>query len=236
MNLVPLSFLNDNHSFEPCSDCSPETRYRCKTCFGTGRLCPDCYNTGIMNVNAAHNESCNCGIKNQKAYYWEFRSLGLQNLVHVPSEYNGDITDIEEHLHIIADANYLHIAKTEFTYSRFLFTYTREEQFILARYAFLSKMRLAPKGILRGLIYVDALQLNDPLYVDAINDILQNNPSAVAVYFGLSHSLPQNTFPYLSHITKNLFRPAFYFATPEWFESYKFLHALWIDKKWKKEA
>jgi len=220
MIFTHLSFINETHQFDPCPDCNEGSQYRCKTCYGTGRLCPDCYNTGIKKGGNSQDTFCDCGIRNQKVYLEELHSLNLQKLVNVPEKYDGSVEDIESNLRIIAESNYRHVTKSEFVYSRFVFTSTREEKFILARHAYLVKSQamMKPSDSLRGFVYVDALQFSDTSYVDAI-----------------SHNLSHITFPYLSHITKNLYRPAYFFATPEWFESYKFLRALWIDKKWKAE-
>jgi hypothetical protein len=233
MKLQALSFLNPAIQFSPCPNCTPQSRYHCRTCFGTGLLCPTCVNSGFKCDGSTRIEPCACGMNHQQAYYYEWLSLSQQNLVNLLVNYEGDVPAIQSTVAMLMQENYLHTSQAGYSYSRFVFTATRIEQFILARYSLLAQIhggnqRRAP---IRGFVYVAAPQLNDRAYYDRINDLLNKNQSAVAVYMGVSHKLPSGLYPYLPHITANLHRPLLIFATPEWFNDYKFLIALNMDKK-----
>jgi hypothetical protein len=230
MNTKYLSFLNSQKSFTTCPDCNENSQHLCKTCVGTGKLCKECSNSGIKNDGNHQIKYCDCGMQNQKTYFWELRSFELQKLFVMPITNDGENLDLENRLQAISKSNYKYISKNNFVYSRYVLASTREEIFIWVRNSYLAKSqaKMQPCDSLRGFIYVNALQFNDSTYVQEIDQIIHMNQSSVITYFGINQSLPQHIYPYYSHITKNLHHPAFFFASQEWYEANKFLHILLI--------
>lgn len=226
-----LSFLNPQKNFGSCPDCNENTRHRCKTCVGTGKFCIECNNLGVKNDGTQQIKYCDCGMQNQKTYFWELRSFELQKLFVMPSSYECENPDLENRFQTISKSNYKYTSKNNFVYSRYILTSTREEVFVGIRNSYLAKSqaKMKPFDLLRGMIYVNVLQFNDVNYVQEIDQMIQTNQTSIITYFGISQSLPPHIYPYFSHITKNLHHPAFFFASQEWYEANKFLHFLLVD-------
>lgn len=205
-------FLDPQQHFDSCPDCAGK-RWNCNTCFGTGKVCSSCYNAGIM----ANGAPCHCGMRNEQRLYIERMTLSRQHFALPPAAGFVSRVDYSKTLVTFAEKNYRVSDTKGYQYQRFVFSNLRAEDFVLWRRAALriiaSKYRSKD---LRGFIYINVLEMVNRDYNDFIRQTIMDHPSAVLVYFGVSHLLQPSTYPVIPTITTYLRHPAFVLATQEW--------------------
>ena len=174
---------------------------------------------------------CACGMSQQFAFIREAQSLLLQSLF-IPDAVNlpDSVIPTDKTLAKLDEENYRHLAKNGTWKTRFCYTNIQPDEFFKSRFKLLRKLsEKKHKAKLRGFIYINVLELNNPEYVEALEKLLMNSKDAVYVYMGLNTMLPQSIYPYIPLITRYMSHPAFFFCTQEWHEAYISLNTILID-------